>query len=51
MATNFDPKMHPYVEHRTYTGPGCAQCGKPKSEHNEVVVKTGEGRVTQSLDS
>ena len=25
---------HKHVEHRTYTGPGCAVCGLPRSNHS-----------------
>ncbi len=25
--------MKTYTEHPTYTGSGCAHCGKPKSKH------------------
>lgn len=35
---NYDPQEHDYVEHPTYTGSGCAICGKHGSEHNSVLV-------------
>ena len=34
LKTNlFDPFNHAYVEHETYSGPGCARCGKERSQH------------------
>lgn len=24
---------HPFTKHHTYTGPGCAICGRPEEEH------------------
>ena len=35
---NFNPKQHDYVEHRTYTGPDCAICGRPLAEHCSAIV-------------
>lgn len=32
-ADHFKPENHEYLEHRTYTGPGCCECGKPKEGH------------------
>lgn len=35
---------HKYVEHPTYTGPGCAMCGKSMVEHNpmDLLEKVAE---------
>ena len=30
-----DP-LHPYTIHRTYTGPGCAHCGKTCDVHPQT---------------
>lgn len=30
---------HLYVEHRTYTGAGCAICGKSIGEHDGAVIE------------
>lgn len=32
-VAQFHPKAHEYIEHPTYTGPGCATCGKPEKGH------------------
>lgn len=29
----YHPENHNYTEHKTYTGPGCAICGKAKELH------------------
>lgn len=29
---------HPYTLHDTYTGAGCALCGKPESEHTQDYI-------------
>lgn len=36
----FPPSEHPYVEHRTYTGPGCAMCGKDRAAHGPASIKS-----------
>ncbi len=38
LAGKYAPGRHKYVTHHTYTGPGCAMCGRPESEH---VAATG----------
>jgi hypothetical protein len=30
---------HEYVEHRTYTGPGCAMCGGSREQHDQVGTR------------
>lgn len=35
----FHPTNHPYVGHHTYTGVGCAQCGRLEEEHHEEFWK------------
>lgn len=30
------PEQHPFTLHKTYTGPGCAICGRPEVAHNPV---------------
>ena len=35
-AVNSEPRTdHAYVTHHTYTGKGCATCGRPEEEHAE----------------
>ena len=30
---------HRYVTHPTYTGPGCAICGRPERDHDELLAE------------
>ena len=36
------PQNHEFGEHPTYTGEGCAQCGKPREGHKEPNGKPEE---------
>ena len=38
MVTN-----HPYTLHKTYTGEGCAMCGRVQEEHNPALGKLVNG--------
>jgi hypothetical protein len=33
MSINFDPKQHDYTRHQTYSGQGCAMCGREIADH------------------
>ena len=33
----YKPSNHPYTIHITYTGPGCAHCGKPEAGHKIIL--------------
>lgn len=37
----YKPENHPYTEHKTYTGPGCAICGKLKDLHKPKEKSDG----------
>lgn len=42
---NFDPWQHQYTTHSTYTGPGCAHCGKSERDHvryNDEPIRYNE---------
>jgi hypothetical protein len=28
---------HKFVTHHTYTGPGCAMCGRPEESHHQIL--------------
>ena len=34
---------HPYTLHKTYTGEGCAMCGRVQEEHNPALGKLVNG--------
>lgn len=34
-APEFHPFNHRYTTHATYTGPGCAICGRPPADHQQ----------------
>lgn len=38
MLMSFDPQAHDYTEHPTYTGPGCAHCGRPVADHVSALI-------------
>lgn len=33
------PENHQYIVHPSYTGPGCAVCGKPEDQHKPINNK------------
>ncbi len=33
----YKPENHPFTQHHTYTGPGCAHCGKPVEVHSTIA--------------
>ena len=44
----FLPENHEYVTHKTYTGPGCAHCGKSEPGHKPIWKQLfpGGGTIT-----
>jgi hypothetical protein len=41
------PENHPYTENPTYTGPGCAHCGRPLGEHPQGRAGISESRAAR----
>jgi len=41
---------HKYVTHKTYTGPGCAMCGKSEVEHGQPAEVNYRNGVTEGVE-
>ena len=41
---------HKYVTHKTYTGPGCAMCGKSEVEHVQPAEVNYRDGVTEGVE-
>lgn len=45
--TKWSEVPHKFVEHRTYTGPGCAMCGRPETDAIHQVKESNRASTTE----